>query len=160
VRMRSRKPCVLARLRLFGWKVRLLTVSVSSHRPAGGRRVSCEPAWSRQVCYASGRPLRVVAVRRVRATRGLGRLEQQHTGPAETNRVFAPGRTALSMAGTGHVHTRETACSSPACAGMFPAYGLLDASANLRLAGGAAVPLHNARPSAGRNRDTPMSGPC
>jgi hypothetical protein len=25
VRMRSRKPCVLARRRLFGWNVRLLT---------------------------------------------------------------------------------------------------------------------------------------
>src|SRR6478609_8575479 len=31
VRMRSRKPCVLARRRLFGWKVRLLTVVSPRH---------------------------------------------------------------------------------------------------------------------------------
>ncbi len=30
VRIRNRKPCTLARLRLFGWKVRLLTVHISS----------------------------------------------------------------------------------------------------------------------------------
>lgn len=35
VRIRSRKPCVLARRRLFGWKVRLLTVGL--HRFSAGR---------------------------------------------------------------------------------------------------------------------------
>ncbi len=40
VRMRSRKPCVFARRRLLGWKVRLLTVApdesclLSAHRPS------------------------------------------------------------------------------------------------------------------------------
>src|ERR1700719_3839171 len=33
VRMRNRKPCVFARRRLFGWKVRLLTVGL--HRYEG-----------------------------------------------------------------------------------------------------------------------------
>jgi hypothetical protein len=37
VRMRSRKPCVLARRRLFGWKVRLLTVRLQQ---LGDRRRS------------------------------------------------------------------------------------------------------------------------
>lgn len=32
VRMRRRKPCVLLRLRLFGWNVRLLTRTVSEDR--------------------------------------------------------------------------------------------------------------------------------
>jgi hypothetical protein len=48
VRIRSRKPCVLARRRLFGWKVRLLTVGLQNRRihadelaklDAAGRRV-------------------------------------------------------------------------------------------------------------------------
>jgi hypothetical protein len=41
VRMRNRKPCVLARRRLFGWKVRLLTRKLHRHRctPAGGHLV-------------------------------------------------------------------------------------------------------------------------
>jgi hypothetical protein len=40
VRMRSRKPCVLARRRLFGWKVRLLTVGL--HRRSASSSVrSC-----------------------------------------------------------------------------------------------------------------------
>jgi hypothetical protein len=34
VRMRSRKPCVLARRRLFGWKVRLLTICSGYRRAA------------------------------------------------------------------------------------------------------------------------------
>ncbi len=41
VRIRNRKPCTLARLRLFGWKVRLLTVGLSSRSTyqAGDHRV-------------------------------------------------------------------------------------------------------------------------
>ena len=35
VRMRRRKPCVLARRRLLGWKVRLLTALVSEGRTSG-----------------------------------------------------------------------------------------------------------------------------
>ncbi len=37
VRMRNRKPCVLARRRLFGWKVRLLTARVSEGRASSTR---------------------------------------------------------------------------------------------------------------------------
>jgi hypothetical protein len=37
VRMRSRKPCVLARRRLFGWKVRLLTCTSLHSRLQGFR---------------------------------------------------------------------------------------------------------------------------
>src|SRR4051794_22109874 len=36
VRMRRRKPCVLARRRLFGWKVRLLTI-ISKYFGESGR---------------------------------------------------------------------------------------------------------------------------
>ena len=38
VRMRSRKPCVFARRRLFGWNVRLLTGTPGTGRDQGGRR--------------------------------------------------------------------------------------------------------------------------
>jgi hypothetical protein len=43
VRIRSRKPCVLARRRLFGWKVRLLTGNLQGRAAAGseiGRHVA------------------------------------------------------------------------------------------------------------------------
>jgi hypothetical protein len=42
VRIRSRKPCVLARRRLFGWKVRLLTVRLHQSVQLGVSRT-----WSR-----------------------------------------------------------------------------------------------------------------
>jgi len=60
VRMRSRKPCVLARRRLFGWNVRLLTgapgmriVTTRAHnnvRPADSSQATI---WKTAVCQAS-----------------------------------------------------------------------------------------------------------
>src|SRR5262249_13625857 len=47
VRMRSRKPCVLARWRLFGWNVRLLT---------GGSTYGSSPAVRPRGAPAHGRP--------------------------------------------------------------------------------------------------------
>jgi hypothetical protein len=49
VRMRSLKPCVLARRRLFGWKVRLLTgspgaASLSSTRSQSTDHITTQPA--------------------------------------------------------------------------------------------------------------------
>jgi hypothetical protein len=60
VRMRSRKPCVLARRRLFGWNVRLLTGAPGqgSWLHAGSTtavRVSDSPQatiWNTAVCHA------------------------------------------------------------------------------------------------------------
>jgi hypothetical protein len=59
VRMRSRKPCVLARRRLFGWNVRLLTGAPGRDHVAGtldvGVRFSDSPQatiWNPAVCLA------------------------------------------------------------------------------------------------------------
>jgi hypothetical protein len=41
--MRSRKPCVLARRRLFGWKVRLLTCTSPRSRPLGKKGSTRSP---------------------------------------------------------------------------------------------------------------------
>ena len=81
VRMRSRKPCVLARRRLFGWKVRLLTCTSprsrlqrkegpgatgtrarSRPRPASGHgATACCQAWIRYVAALTRvKPKRVV----------------------------------------------------------------------------------------------------
>src|SRR5437764_9484196 len=40
VRMRSRKPCVFARRRLFGWNVRLLTEELPTQGPRHRNRVA------------------------------------------------------------------------------------------------------------------------
>ena len=58
VRMRSRKPCVRARRRLFGWNVRLLTGTPDKdlddgHAPSTGGRASDSPKatiWNTAVC--------------------------------------------------------------------------------------------------------------
>src|SRR6266550_6392471 len=59
VRMRSRKPCVFARRRLFGWNVRLLTGAPGRDHVAGtlddGVRFSDSPQatiWNPAVCQA------------------------------------------------------------------------------------------------------------
>jgi hypothetical protein len=60
VRMRSRKPCVLARRRLFGWNVRLLTGApgkgiVTTRGRSGVRLADSSQAtiWKTAVCQAS-----------------------------------------------------------------------------------------------------------
>ena len=68
VRMRSRKPCVFARRRLFGWKVRLLTVGLqdwsaqasgdqmcSRRGPSGPRPTTRGPPDSAASCDHGGR---------------------------------------------------------------------------------------------------------
>jgi hypothetical protein len=46
VRIRSRKPCVLARRRLFGWKVRLLTVGLQNRRLHADELAKRRSGWS------------------------------------------------------------------------------------------------------------------
>lgn len=64
VRIRRRKPWVLARRRLFGWKVRLLTrglqrinrcggTSPGCHRAPTRRKLACTPEWHRKTITIS-----------------------------------------------------------------------------------------------------------
>src|SRR5699024_7267703 len=68
VRMRARKPCFLARRRLFGWNVRLLMVLLDrghGHAPRGG-------LWSCCTNGKSGRTRRGGAAAEVRSDAGMG----------------------------------------------------------------------------------------
>jgi hypothetical protein len=56
VRMRSRKPCVLARRRLFGWNVRLLTGAPGKGLCSRARSIHACGSWVR-LRLPSGRPL-------------------------------------------------------------------------------------------------------
>src|SRR3954453_19456290 len=78
VRIRSRKPCVLDRRRLFGWKVRLLTrysyctTSAGAGPPADG--------------HARGRPPEA------------GSLRERTAGRTYLRRTAAPSQTSTSIA--------------------------------------------------------------
>jgi hypothetical protein len=63
VRMRSRKPWVLARRRLFGWNVRLLTwvPSVDATGATGQRAAATESRWrsNRAIVLGGFRPTKI-----------------------------------------------------------------------------------------------------
>lgn len=87
VRMRSRKPCVLARRRLFGWKVRLLTIGL--HHSQRSTCAICDDwgdragaIWShirRYRRHSGGTPklARTGQPNTVRSRTGLGQTSQQ-----------------------------------------------------------------------------------
>jgi hypothetical protein len=119
VAIRARKPCVLARRRLLGWKVRLLTVGSPSGRPGahgerpgkGGRRCSRyagrnrRPARRARACESGRRKARS----RVRCTpvrvKPAPRLSLWTTGGARDDGPFGDGN--------GHVVAQTPQCESP-----------------------------------------------
>ena len=78
VRIRSRKPCVLDRRRLFGWKVHLLTRYSYCTTSAG----ACPPADG----HARGRPPKA------------GSLRERTAGRTYLRRTAAPSQTPTSIA--------------------------------------------------------------
>jgi hypothetical protein len=81
VRIRSRKPCFLARRRLFGWKVRLLTVGLQQLRDQD--RSGFHRGWSR-----GAQPV-VRAVARLRYGSGVPRVKLAHLREGRTSKITA-----------------------------------------------------------------------
>ncbi len=86
VRIRSRKPCVLARRRLFGWKVRLLTED-------SGRQASKGQRWWQRRCRAQWKHTRQ---RAVAATR-----RSDYQAPGRPDGPGQPGGPAMSASRAG-----------------------------------------------------------
>lgn len=128
VRIRSRKPWVLARRRLFGWKVRLLTAAPQDRVPVGitGGSVRsglwhlrwfvnrwpgrAHPGHSNTPRY--GTPLNT-------GKPGCGRSGRCALGPE-------PANSALDSASSGNYHLRgfQKRCDTPIL-GFFPVLGCL-----------------------------------
>jgi hypothetical protein len=148
VRMRRRKPCVLARRRLFGWKVRLLTrFSVGCRGPSDVTTTSARlPLWGLwwPVRPQSASPWRAEVVRQSRA-RGHGHakevadtLGQRYGSPRTrvkpTEGARAPGSKPTILGGPAAIARRHAAeradcrrldCHQRACGCRFSTLTIL-----------------------------------
>src|SRR5690348_6824446 len=89
VRMRSRKPCVRVRRRLFGWKVRLPLLTVGSLLLGGGREPAVEDSlgvWTGVTVLRGGTPVPMARDRPART--------RSRPGYARRRSGVKPGRTA------------------------------------------------------------------
>ena len=118
VRIRSRKPCVFARRRLFGWKVRLLTVGL--HQSFLGRRARGHVGVT---CNASGggwaNEQRQIPTRLLKRTNGTDRAG----GWSNSELTGGPSRTEpakLRRTSSNVRTTRRCLLSASARAVRFP----------------------------------------
>jgi hypothetical protein len=113
VRIRRRKPCVLARRRLFGWKVRLLTLVsylesgrtgpvVGEPEPVGCHRKPTTPAGS---CALAGA---VTGMRKQPTNRRVNGTRERHRGSNQPNRYPGLGKEPRIARSTARPPERHT----------------------------------------------------
>src|SRR6185312_2520936 len=104
IRMRSRKPCVLARRRLFGWKVRLLTVVsgqsvVLDHVGRAGGAEAGSLAGAERLRGPHPQPADPLATARFAESKLEGPVRTAHSSPER------PGHLPRVRIGTGQGQT-------------------------------------------------------